>query len=101
MTGIERFAEIMDTEPTIKDKENAKELIVNEGTIEFQNVTFKYSEDTDEILGNINISIGSGESFALVGPSGGGKTTICNLGRKAWNGFIPHRPQKNPVLLIP
>ncbi len=79
MTGIERFAEIMDTEPTIKDKENAKELVVKDGTIEFQNVTFKYSDDTDEILDNINISIGSGESYALVGPSGGGKTTICNL----------------------
>lgn len=79
MTGIERFAEIMDTEPTIKDKENAKELVVTEGKIDFENVSFKYSEETDEILDNINISIGSGESYALVGPSGGGKTTICNL----------------------
>ena len=79
MTGIERFAEIMDTEPTIKDKEAAKELVVKDGRIEFENVTFKYSDETEEILDNINISIGSGESFALVGPSGGGKTTICNL----------------------
>ena len=79
MTGIERFAEIMDTEPTIKDKESAKELVVKDGRIEFENVTFKYSDETEEILDNMNISIGSGESFALVGPSGGGKTTICNL----------------------
>ena len=79
MTGIERFAEILDTEPTITDKECAKDLIVTEGKIDFDNVTFKYSDDTEEILNNISINIGSGESFALVGPSGGGKTTICNL----------------------
>ena len=79
MTGIERFAEIMDTEPTIKDSENATELVVTEGKIDFEDVTFKYSAETEEILENINIHIGSGESFALVGPSGGGKTTICNL----------------------
>lgn len=79
MTGIERFAEILDTEPTITDKESAKDLVVTEGKIDFDNVTFKYSDDTEEILNNISINIGSGESFALVGPSGGGKTTICNL----------------------
>ncbi len=79
MTGIERFAEILDTQPDITDKETTKELIVEKGTIDFENVSFKYSEGTEQILQNININIGSGESFALVGPSGGGKTTICNL----------------------
>lgn len=79
MTGIERFNEILDTPPDIVDKENCKELVVKNGTIEFSNVSFKYSADTDQILDNININIGSGESYALVGPSGGGKTTICNL----------------------
>ncbi len=79
MTGIERFAEIMDTEPTIKDKSGAKELTVTGGTVDFDNVTFKYSENSEEILNNINLHINSGESYALVGPSGGGKTTICNL----------------------
>ncbi len=79
MTGIERFAEIMDTPPEIFDKENASDLVVTEGKIDFQNVSFKYSEDTDTILDNVSLSIGSGESCALVGPSGGGKTTICNL----------------------
>jgi ATP-binding cassette subfamily B protein len=79
MTGIERFTEIMDVEPTITDKENAVELKVTEGKIDFDNVTFKYAEDSEEILNHINLHIGSGESFALVGPSGGGKTTICNL----------------------
>ncbi len=79
MTGIERFAEIMDIEPAIKDKENAVDLKITEGKIDFDNVTFKYAEDSEEILNHINLHIGSGESFALVGPSGGGKTTICNL----------------------
>ena len=79
MTGIERFAEIMDTEPAIKDKDGAAELKVTEGRIDFENVSFRYSEESDEVLDNVNINIGSGESYALVGPSGGGKTTICNL----------------------
>ena len=79
MTGIERFNEILDTDPTIFDKENSTELVVTDGAIEFNNVSFSYSEDTEQILSGINISIKSGESVALVGPSGGGKTTICNL----------------------
>ena len=79
MTGIERFNEILDTDPTIFDKENATELVVTDGAIEFNNVSFSYSEDTEQILSGININIKSGESVALVGPSGGGKTTICNL----------------------
>lgn len=79
MTGIERFIEIIDTDPAIKDKENAKELSVSEGSIDFDNVTFRYSENAVEVLNNINLHIKSGESYALVGPSGGGKTTICNL----------------------
>ena len=79
MTGIERFAEIMDTEPAIKDKDGATELKVTEGRIDFENVSFRYSEESEEVLDDVNINIGSGESYALVGPSGGGKTTICNL----------------------
>ena len=79
MTGIERFADIMDTEPGIYDKEGAKDLKVTAGAVDFDNVTFKYSENSEEVLNNINLHIKSGESYALVGPSGGGKTTICNL----------------------
>ncbi len=79
MTGIERFNEIMDTPPEIIDKNTATELVVKDGSIDFEDVTFRYSEDTDDILDKVNLHIGSGESFALVGPSGGGKTTICNL----------------------
>ncbi len=79
MTGIERFAEIIDTEPSIKDKPGAEILTVTDGAIDFDNVTFRYSENAEEVLNNINLHIKSGESYALVGPSGGGKTTICNL----------------------
>ena len=79
MTGIERFCEIIDTDPAIVDKEGATELVVTEGKIDFEDVSFRYSDDTDYVLKDVNINIGSGESFALVGPSGGGKTTICNL----------------------
>lgn len=79
MTGIERFAEIMDTEPDIIDKPNAVELSVTSGAITFNDVSFRYSDNSDDVLDNVNIDIKSGESIALVGPSGGGKTTICNL----------------------
>ncbi len=79
MTGIERFAEIMDTEPDITDKADAVELNVTSGAISFSDVSFRYSDKSDDVLDNINIEIKSGESIALVGPSGGGKTTICNL----------------------
>ena len=79
MTGIERFVEIMDTEPEIEQKDNATELRDVKGEINFKNVSFRYSDDNCEVLSNINLHIKQGESVALVGPSGGGKTTLCNL----------------------
>lgn len=79
MTGIERFCEIMDTEPDIKDAPDAKELTGVSGEIRFENVTFSYGEDLDNVLTDINLQIKKGEHIALVGPSGSGKTTICNL----------------------
>jgi len=79
MTGIERFCEIMDTEPDIKDAPDAKELTDVSGEIRFENVTFSYGEDLDNVLTDINLQIKKGEHIALVGPSGSGKTTICNL----------------------
>lgn len=80
VTGFQRFLEIMDAEPE-KDDPNAEEMKVAEGHIEFKNVNYSYSED-EEVLKNVSLDIKKGEKFALVGPSGGGKTTICHL--------IPH-----------
>lgn len=79
MTGIERFIEIMDTEPEITDKKNAVDLKDVRGTIDFDNVSFHYSDDDTEVLANINLHIPQGGNVALVGPSGGGKTTMCSL----------------------
>ena len=80
VTGFERFIEIMDAEPE-KDVENAVNLEKVEGHIELRNVEYSYDEEK-EVLRGINLSIEKGKKFALVGPSGGGKTTICHL--------IPH-----------
>lgn len=79
MTGIERFIEIMDTVPEITEKENAKDIKDVKGNIEFSNVSFHYSDGDDCVLDNINLYVEAGKSVALVGPSGGGKTTMCNL----------------------
>ena len=79
MTGIERFDEIMCLKPEIIDKENALPLENVKGDIEFKNVSFKYEAGNDLVLSNINIKINAGENIAIVGPSGGGKTTLCSL----------------------
>lgn len=79
MTGIERFSEIMDVMPGIKDKEGATELENPEGKIEFKNVTFGYPSSSVKVLKNFNLKVESGKSLAIVGSSGVGKTTICNL----------------------
>ncbi|WP_455538836.1 ABC transporter ATP-binding protein [Terrisporobacter sp.] len=79
MTGIERFIEIMDSDIEIFDDEDAKELTDVKGSIEFKNVSFGYNDTDKDVLANIDLSIKEGEKIALVGPSGGGKTTICNL----------------------
>jgi len=77
MTGIERFLEIMDTDPSITDKPDACEF--KSGDIRFENVTFRYDEEGDNVITDLNMTIKTGHSVALVGPSGGGKTTLCNL----------------------
>lgn len=79
MTGIDRFFEIMDTPIEIEDKENAVDLKDVKGDILFKDVSFKYSDGSDHVLENINLHVFPGKSIALVGPSGGGKTTMCNL----------------------
>ncbi|GAH43608.1 unnamed protein product, partial [marine sediment metagenome] len=75
MTGFERFVEIMKVKPSIVDKEDALTLKEIKGKIEFKNVAFKYSEKKF-VLSKINLTIMPGETMALVGPSGGGKTTL-------------------------
>lgn len=77
MTGIERFAEIMDIKPDITDSKDAQALTDVKGDIEFKNVTFGYDENS--VLSDINLKVEKGSSVALVGPSGGGKTTMCSL----------------------
>lgn len=79
MTGIERFVEIMDTPVAISDTPDARPLVVREGGIQFRDVSFEYPDDHNQVLRHVNLTIRPGESLALVGPSGGGKTTLCNL----------------------
>ena len=76
--GFSRFLEIMRTEPAVKDMPDAFDAGILRGEIRYQNVSFQYDDGT-EVLNNINLTINAGESFALVGPSGGGKTTMCHL----------------------
>ena len=79
ITGIERFFEIMDTPIDIKDAKDAKELEVSGGEIEFDNVSFEYPDDHNRVLHELCLKIKSGENLALVGESGGGKTTMASL----------------------
>ncbi len=80
MTGIERFVEVMDQPVLIHDAPDAKVLMDVAGHICFDHVSFAYPDDPDtDILTDINLDIQPGSSIALVGPSGGGKTTLCNL----------------------
>ena len=78
MAYLERIFETMDEKPLIHDEPNAKILPSIEGHVEFKNVTFMYEED-NPILKNIDMNINSGESIALVGPTGAGKSTIVSL----------------------
>ncbi len=78
MAGFKRFLEIMRVDTSIKDSENAQDIFCARGNINFENVNFSYT-DGIEVLKNINLKITPGQKFALVGLSGGGKTTICNL----------------------
>ncbi|MFR2832298.1 MAG: ABC transporter ATP-binding protein, partial [Finegoldia magna] len=79
MTGIERFTEIMGQDIEIFDDEDAVDLENVKGKIEIKDVSFKYNNNSENVLNNISFTINPGQKVALVGPSGGGKTTLCNL----------------------
>lgn len=79
ITGIDRFLQIMDADIEIFDEEGAVDLINPKGDIVFKEVSFEYPDDHNEVFKNLNLHINAGEKVAFVGPSGGGKTTLCNL----------------------
>ena len=76
--GFKRFAQIMETEPDIQEASDAVELEHVTGDIQYKDVSFQYT-DKEQVLRHLNIQIPAGKTCALVGPSGGGKTTICSL----------------------
>lgn len=79
ISGFNRFMEMLEIEPTIKDAPKAQALKAVQGKIVFQNVSFQYREGYEHVLRNISLTIHPGEYVALVGPSGAGKTTLCSL----------------------
>jgi ATP-binding cassette subfamily B protein len=79
ITGIERFLQIMDADIEIFDEPDAIELNSPKGEIVFKDVSFEYPDDHNKVFTNLNLNIHAGEKLAIVGPSGGGKTTLCNL----------------------
>ena len=80
MTGIERFCEIMDAPVEIKDKPGAQPIGDVKGEVRFEKVGFHYADDVShEVLGSVDMLVHAGQNVALVGPSGAGKTTLCNL----------------------
>ena len=79
MTGIERFAEILDTAPEITDAPNAHDITDVRGEVTLDDVSFAYGAGLPDVVSHLNLVVHAGESVALVGPSGGGKTTLCSL----------------------
>ncbi len=79
ITGIERFIQIMDADIEIFDEPDAQDLVNPKGEITFEDVSFEYPDDHNRVFHHLNLTIHAGEKLAIVGPSGGGKTTLCNL----------------------
>ena len=79
MAGFKRFSEVMALKPDIEDLPGATDLENVVGNVKFQDVTFKYKDNQEQVLANINLKVEAGETIALVGPSGAGKTTLCSL----------------------
>ncbi len=93
MASFERFIEIMDIEPDIKDNKNAKDIDNIEGKISIENISFKYESSNNWIIKNLSLKINKGEKVAIVGESGAGKSTVVSL--------IPrfYEPQKGKILI--
>ena len=79
MTGYERFLDVMSIEPDIQDKDGALEVTDVQGRVSFENVSFRYEEELENVLSGVNLQVEKGEYVALVGSSGAGKTTLCSL----------------------
>jgi len=79
MAGFIRFQDMMSQEPDIKDRPDARDLEIRQGDIRFDQVTFRYQGTARPVLANLDLEIRAGETVALVGPSGAGKTTLCSL----------------------
>ena len=77
-SGFKRFLEVIETQPEIVDRPGAADLAEVRGNIEYRDVSFSYNE-SEQVLSHIDLDIRAGETLALVGPSGGGKTTLCSL----------------------
>lgn len=78
VAGLSRFYDLMQVKPDIVEKPDAKDLVVTDGTIDFDHVSFQYNSSR-QILSDITLHVNSGEKLAIVGQSGGGKTTLCSL----------------------
>ncbi|MGI6438634.1 MAG: ABC transporter ATP-binding protein [Sphaerochaeta sp.] len=79
MASFERFVQIMDEHPAIQDAKDAKELTVKDGTIVYENVSFTYENTDTAVLSDVNMTISGGETVAIVGESGAGKSTFASL----------------------
>ena len=79
VAGFARFQEVLDTQPDIEDAPDAKPLAVTEGKIVYEDVHFTYPGTDSEVIRGLDLVVHPGETLALVGPSGGGKSTICSL----------------------
>ena len=85
LSGARRILPVIDDIPEIQDHKDSKNLIINNGQIEFENINFKYSKNEDKILNSLNLNIPGGKMTALVGHSGAGKSTILNLIPRFYN----------------